>query len=53
VLGFLPVGPAYHVGYSLLAAALMAVMVRFAGPEDLDPVETPPAGPGRSKEDPT
>lgn len=53
VLGFLPVGLAYHVGYSLLAAALMAVMVRSAWPDDLDPVEAPPAGPGRSKEDPT
>lgn len=52
VLGFLPVGLAYHVGYSLLAAALMAVMVRCAWPEDLDPAGTPPAGQDRSKEDP-
>ena len=53
VLGFLPIGLAYHVGYSLLAAALMALMVRFAWPADLDPAEATPAGPDRSKEDPT
>ncbi len=52
VLGFLPVGLAYHVGYSVMAAVLMAVMVRFAWPQDLDPVEPPPAAQERSKEDP-
>lgn len=34
--GFLPVGLAYHVGYSLLATVLMAVLVRFAWPSHLD-----------------
>lgn len=53
MLGFLPVGLAYHVGYSVFAAALMAVMVRFAWPEDLDPAEPKPAGQDRSEEDPT
>jgi len=36
VFGFLPIGLAYHVGYSLAAAALMAVMVRFAWPGHLE-----------------
>jgi hypothetical protein len=34
--GFLPPGLAYHAGYCLLAAALMAVLVRFAWPRDLE-----------------
>ena len=29
VLGFLPVGLAYHAGYSILAAIMMAVLVRI------------------------
>lgn len=36
VLGFLPVGLAYHVGYSILAAVAMAALVRLAWPRDLD-----------------
>jgi len=36
VLGFLPIGLAYHVGYSLVAAATMALLVRFAWPKQLD-----------------
>jgi hypothetical protein len=32
VFGFLPIGLAYHIGYSLLAALTMAAMVRFAWP---------------------
>jgi uncharacterized protein DUF3311 len=52
VFGFLPVGLAYHAGYSILAAVLMAVLVKFAWPrhlEDTQPVagadvsETPDA----------
>jgi hypothetical protein len=34
VLG-LPVGLAYHVAYALVAAGLMALLVRFAWPRDL------------------
>jgi hypothetical protein len=33
VFGFLPVGLAYHVGYTVAAAVYMALLVRFAWPE--------------------
>lgn len=36
VLGFLPVGLAYHVGYSIVAALTMVVLVRCAWPKHLD-----------------
>ena len=39
VLGFLPVGLAYHAAYSILAAIMMAVLVRFAWPAHLENVE--------------
>ena len=32
VLGFLPIGLAYHVGYSLVAALTMLVLVKFVRP---------------------
>jgi len=34
--GFLPVGLTYHAAYTLAAAALMAVLVRFAWPAKLE-----------------
>lgn len=37
VFGFLPAGLAYHVAYSLGAAGIMAVLVKFAWPDGLDP----------------
>ncbi len=40
VFGFLPIGLAYQVGYSILAAILMAVLVKFAWPKHLE--EVPP-----------
>ncbi len=40
VLGFLPVGLAYHAGYSILAAIMMAVLVKFAWPKDLESAGT-------------
>jgi hypothetical protein len=40
VFGFLPVGLAYHAGYSVLAAVLMAVLVRFAWPKHLEQAES-------------
>ncbi len=48
VFGFLPIGLAYQVGYSVLASILMAVLVKFAWPHHLEevehtPVQTPPA----------
>lgn len=39
VLGFLPVGLAYQAAYSLLAAATMAVLVKFAWPAHLEDVQ--------------
>ncbi len=36
VFGFLPVGLAYQAGYSLLASATMAVLVKFAWPSHLE-----------------
>ena len=41
VFGFLPIGLAYHVAYSLIAAITMLVFVRFAWPRQLD-VDEPP-----------
>jgi hypothetical protein len=42
VLGFLPVGLAYHAGYSILAAIMMAVLVKFAWPKHLESAATEP-----------
>lgn len=36
----LPAGLAYHAGFCLVAAGLLALLVRFAWPEDLDPPES-------------
>jgi hypothetical protein len=36
VFGFLPIGLAYHAAYSVLAAALMALLVRQAWPSALE-----------------
>ncbi len=40
LLGFLPIGLAYQAGYSILAAAMMAVLVRTVWPNDLENVES-------------
>ena len=39
VFGFLPVGLAYHAGYSILGAVTMAILVKFAWPAHLESVE--------------
>jgi hypothetical protein len=39
VFGFLPVGLAYHAAYCIGAALLMAGLVKFAWPAELDRVE--------------
>jgi len=41
VFGFLPIGLAYHAAYSVLAAAMMAVLVAFAWPKHLEEQEPP------------
>jgi len=44
VFGFLPIGLAYHIAYSLGAAALMGLLVRYMWPAHLEESET--ASPG-------
>lgn len=41
VFGFLPIGLAYHAGYSIVCAVLMGILVRLAWPKHLENV--PPA----------
>jgi len=36
VFGFLPIGLAYHIFYTLLASATMALLVRYAWPKHLE-----------------
>lgn len=36
VFGFLPIGLAYHAAFSILAAVMMWVLVRYAWPKDLE-----------------
>ena len=52
LLGFLPVGLAYHALYSIAAATLMALLVKFAWPSELERVERydPAKSPGESQE---
>ena len=40
VFGFLPVGLAYHAAYAVVAAGLMALLVKFALPAELDRFES-------------
>jgi len=42
--GFLPVGLAYHAGYSIAAALLMALLVRAAWPSHLEREDEPGDG---------
>lgn len=39
VFGFLPIGLAYHIGYTFLASATMAILVRYAWPAHLEEIE--------------
>jgi hypothetical protein len=39
VFGFLPIGLAYQAGYSILAAAMMAVLIRTIWPKHLEDVQ--------------
>ena len=49
VFGFLPVGLAYHAAYSILATAMMAALVKFAWPKELDETETGGEQPGEKE----
>jgi hypothetical protein len=51
IFGFLPVGLAYHAGYSVLAALLMATLVKFAWPEHLETIEPHPGEDRRQDKD--
>jgi hypothetical protein len=44
IFGFLPIGLAYHAGYSILAAILMAVLVWIAWPKHLEETESEETG---------
>ncbi len=44
IFGFLPIGLAYHAGYSILAAIMMAVLVKFAWPAHLEWSESQEGG---------
>ena len=44
LLGFLPIGLAFHILYSILAATLWAVTCRFAWPDHLDDLSDGPGG---------
>jgi uncharacterized oligopeptide transporter (OPT) family protein len=50
VFGFLPVGLAYHAGYSVLAAIMMAVLVKWAWPKHLESVEPADADTQKSED---
>ena len=39
IFGFLPIGLAYQAGYSILAAAMMAVLVKAIWPKHLENIE--------------
>lgn len=41
VFGFIPIGLAYHIGYSCLAALTMWLLVRLAWPKHLEEDEKP------------
>jgi hypothetical protein len=41
VFGFLPIGLAYHAAFSVLTAAMMAVLVTFAWPKQLEEQDPP------------
>lgn len=42
VFGFLPIGLAYHAGYSVLASVTMAILVKFAWPSHLESLDEGP-----------
>jgi hypothetical protein len=51
VFGFLPIGLAYHAAYSVLAAVLMAILVKFAWPKHLETSEPRPNGSAQGGDD--
>lgn len=51
VFGFIPIGLAYHAGYSILASITMAVLVKFAWPRHLEDIVPHEATAGEDKTD--
>jgi hypothetical protein len=51
VFGILPAGLAYHVGYSILASVLMAVLVKLAWPKYLEDTQPPDSRPPEDDEE--
>jgi hypothetical protein len=49
VFGFLPIGLAYHAGYSILAAIMMSILVAFAWPRHLESAEAEDRDRGESQ----
>ena len=47
IFGFLPIGLAYHAGFSIACAVLMFLMVKFAWPTHLEAYEQLPPLPGQ------
>jgi hypothetical protein len=50
VFGFLPIGLAYHAAYSILAAILMAVLVKVAWPKHLEDEGAEASGTGTNQD---
>lgn len=46
VLGFIPIGLAYHALYSIIAAGLWILAIKLAWPHDLEAMAAEPAGGG-------
>jgi hypothetical protein len=41
VLGFLPIGLSYHVGYTIISAVVLAALVRWCWPSHLENTKAP------------
>ena len=52
VFGFLPIGLAYHAAYSVLAALMMWLLVRFVWPQELGDLERDVARPPADAQSP-
>ena len=52
VFGFLPIGLAYHAAYSVLAAILMAILVKVAWPKHLENVQPRNPEAGQKEQEP-
>ncbi|MCO6437777.1 MAG: DUF3311 domain-containing protein [Phycisphaerae bacterium] len=50
VLGFIPIGLAYHMGISIAAACTWALANHFCWPKDVDEIESLPKAQARGQE---